>query len=346
MTLMAKSGGSILQTYNAAERSIKSEGLKPVYLLAGRRLWADSYFRDRFIDKVKRALARDGNAEFTSEIFHASSDKAENIINSLSTANLFTDRKLIVIHDVQALNEQGIKSLSLYSKSPNLENCVILVSMNFDARKKWYSALKENLKSVKIETPFANQIPRWITLFADNRGKKISRDAAELIADYSGDTLQMLDMEMEKLSIFVGEKEWIEENDVKEAIGYSRQLSPFDLEKYFSNKDLNWTLSAIDNMLERGERPTTISITIFNFIMNTLTYIESGSDSASKWSPREQNKKDAARNWKPSELRNALNLVKESDFKIKQTKIPHRVIFTDLVLKMFSKKGEMIVRGN
>lgn len=339
---MAKAGGSPPQNYSEAERSLKRDGIKPVYLLAGRKLWADSYLRDRFIDKVKKQFQSSGASDYTTEIFHAASDKAEYIINSLSTANLFTDKKLIVIHDVQQMNQQGIKSLAQYMNAPNLDNCVILVSLNFDGRRKWYTSINNNLISVKIETPFANKIPQWITMFAKSRGKIISRDASGLIAEYSGDTLQMIDMEMEKLSIFVGEKELIEENDVKEAIGFSRQLSPFDLEKYFANKDLNWTLAAIDNMLERGEKSTAITITIYNFIMNTLMYMEAGSNPSARWSPREQNKKDAVRNWRKADLIASLDLVRESDYKIKQTKIPHRVILTVLVIKMFGKKGEPV----
>ena len=342
MTAMAKPSGSAPQNYSEAERSLKRDGIKPVYLLAGRKLWADSYLRDRFIDKVKGQFGGNDTSEYTLEIFHAASDKAENIINSLSTANLFTDKKLIVIHDVQRLNQQGIKGLARYAKAPDLNNCVILVSLNFDARKKWYSSIKNNLKSVKIETPFANKIPQWITLFAKSRGKNISHDASGLIAEYSGDTLQMIDMEIEKLSIFIGEKELIEENDVKKAIGFSRQLSPFDLEKYFANKDLNWALAAIENMLERGEKSTGITITIYNFIMNTLIYMEEGSSSSARWSPREQNKKDAAKYWRRADLIKSLELVRESDRKIKQTKIPHRVILTELVIKMFNKKDEIV----
>ena len=240
------------------------------------------------------------------------------------------------------MNQQGIKSLAQYTNTPILDNCVILVSLNFDARRKWYSSINNNLISVKIETPFANKIPQWITLFAKSRGKNISRDASVLIAEYSGDTLQMIDMEMEKLSIFVGEKELIEENDVKEAIGFSRKLSPFDLETYFAKKDLKWALSAIDNMLERGEKSTAVTITIYNFIMNTLMYMEAESNPSARWSPREQNKRDAVRYWRQTDLIESLELVRESDFKIKQTKIPHRVILTELVIKMFSKKGEPV----
>jgi len=339
---MAKASGSTPQNYSEAERSLKRDGIKPVYLLAGRKLWADSYLRDRFIDKVKKQFKSSGATDFTLEIFHADSDKAEHIINSLSTANLFTKRKLIVIHDVQRMNQQGLKSLEQYMIDPNLDNCIILVSLNFDARRKWYSSINNNLIGVKIETPFANKIPQWITIFAKSRGKNISRDASGLIAEYSGDTLQMIDMEMEKLSIFVGEKELIEEDDVKEAIGFSRQLSPFDLEKYFANKELKWTLSAIDNMLERGEKSTAITITIFNFIMNTLMYIEAGGIPSARWSPREQNKRDAVKYWRRVDLIESLELVRESDIKIKQTKIPHRVILTELVIKMFSKKGEHV----
>ena len=339
---MAKTSGSAPQNYSDAERSLKRDGLKPVYLLAGRKLWADSYLRDRFIDKVKKQFHGSDDSDYTLETFHAASDKAENIINSLSTANLFTNKKLIVIHDVQRMNEQGIKGLAQYMNDPILDNCVILVSLNFDARRKWYSSINKNLMSVKIETPFANKMPQWITLLAKSRDKNISRDASGLIAEYAGDTLQMIDMEIEKLSIFIGEKELIEENDVKEAIGFSRQLSPFDLERYFANKDLNWTLSAIDNMLERGEKSTSITITIYNFIMNTLVYLETGSNSSARWSPREQNKKDAAKYWKRADLIESLTLVRDSDLKIKQTKIPHRVILTELVLKMFDKKGELV----
>ena len=86
-----------------------------------------------------------------------------------------------MIHDIQQLSDEGIKKIGQYAASPIPENCIILISMNFDARRKWYKSLKSKVFAVKIETPFDNQIPSWISSFAQQREKNISTDASQAI---------------------------------------------------------------------------------------------------------------------------------------------------------------------
>jgi len=316
-----------IMPYNAAEKSLSVDNIQPLYLLAGRKLWVDAYLRDKFINKIRELFIGDESETHSLEIFHVGADRPEVIINALATSSLFTEKKLIVIHDIQRLSDEGIKKISQYATSPIPENCVILISMNFDARRKWYNSLKSKVFAVKIETPFDNQIPSWISEFAHQRGKNISADASRLMGEYTGSNLMLLDMEMEKLSLFIGDKKDIEEDDIKDAIGFSKQLSPFDLEKYLSKKDLHWSLKALNDMIDRGENAPSISISIFNFLMTVLIAKDEGASPSTRWSPREKLKKEAVRNWSRKELLNGIELVKDADFKTKQTNFSNEVIF-------------------
>jgi len=328
-----------IMPYNAAEKSLSVGNIKPLYLLAGRKLWVDAYLRDKFIKKIRELFLGDESELQYPEIFHVGVDKPEVIINALATSSLFSEKKLILIHDIQQMSDEGIKKIYQYAASPIPENCVILISMNFDARRKWYNSLKSKVFTVKIETPFDNQLPSWISSFARQRGKNISAGASQLLGEYTGNSLMLLDMEMEKLSIFIGDKNDIDEDDVKAAIGFSKQLSPFDLEKYLSKKDLYWSLKALNDMIDRGENAPSISIYIFNFLMTVLIAKDDGTRQSTKWSPREELKKEALRNWSREELLNGLELVKESDFKIKQTNFSNEVIFSELAVQLLSKQG-------
>ena len=338
VTAQSKTKDSII-TYNAAYKSLSVDNIKPLYLLAGRKLWVDVYLRDQFIKKIGELFLGDDSGILSQEIFHVGADNPEVIINALATSSLFSEKKLILIHDIHRLSDEGIKKIIQYAASPIPENCVILVSMNFDARRKWYKSLKNKVFAVKIESPFDNQIPSWISSFARERGKNISSAASQLIGVYAGSSLMLLDMEMEKLSLFVGDKKDIDEDDVKAAIGFSKQLSPFDLEKYLSKKDLYWSLKALNDMIDRGENAPSISIYIFNFLMTVLIAKEDSAKTSTKWSPREELKKEALRNWSREELLNGLELVKESDFKIKQTNFSNEVIFSELAVQLLSKQG-------
>ena len=153
----------------------------------------------------------------------------------------------------------------------------------------------------------------------------------------------LLDMEMEKLSLFIGDKKDIEEDDIKDAIGFSKQLSPFDLEKYLSKKDLHWSLKALNDMIERGENAPSISISIFNFLMTVLIAKDDGASPSTRWSPREELKKEAVRNWSKEELLNGIELVKDADFKTKQTNFSNEVIFSELAIRLLNKKSVSVV---
>ena len=342
MVAQTKTKDSIMP-YNAAEKSLNVDNIKPLYLLAGRKLWVDAYLRDKFIKKIKELFIGDESGMQSVEIFHVGADKPEVIINALATSSLFSEKKLILIHDIQRLSDEGIKKIGQYAASPIPENCIILISMNFDARRKWYNSLKSKVFAVKIETPFDNQIPSWISKFARQRGKNISADASRLMGEYTGSNLMLLDMEMEKLSLFIGDKKDIDEDDVKDAIGFSKQLSPFDLEKYLSKKDLQWSLKALSDMIARGENAPSIAINIFNFLMTVLIAKDDVAKPSARWSPREELKKEAVSNWSREELLNGIELVKDADYKIKQTNFSSEVIFSELAVRLLSKKSVSVV---
>ncbi|MCH8928777.1 MAG: DNA polymerase III subunit delta [Candidatus Marinimicrobia bacterium] len=343
MTAAQNKSKDSIMPYNAAEKSLGVGNIKPLYLLAGRKLWVDAYLRDKFIKKVREVFLGDDSGVQSLEIFHVGADKPEVIINALATSSLFSEKKLILIHDIQRLSDEGIKKIGQYAASPIPENCLILISMNFDARRKWYNSLKSKVFAVKIETPFDNQIPSWISSFARQRGKNISADASRLFGEYTGSSLMLLDMEMEKLSLFIGDKKDIDEDDVKDVIGFSKQLSPFDLEKYLSKKDLHWSLKALNDMLDRGENAPSISIQIFNFLMTVLIAKDDGAEPSARWSPREELKKEAVRNWSREELLKGIELVKEADFKTKQTNFSNGVIFSELAVRLLSGEGVSVV---
>lgn len=321
--------------YRKAEGDILKGDIVSNYLLAGKELYADVYLRDRLVDKLKETYL-DGNSDsMNTEIYHAASDNHELIINALMSSTLFSDKRLVVVHEVDKLSDDSLKALVTYLKSPFEGICLVLISIKLNMMKKWWKDISSLSLPIKIETPFENQLPEWITSFVNIRGKSITASATNLIRQYAGDSLQMLDMEIEKLSIYVGAKEEIDDNDVKGAMGFSRELSPFDLGRFLAQKNVYWCLQAVRDMLDRGVNAIGIIIPIYNFLFNTLADIERGYQPPSGFVPPYlQIKVDAVRNWNRAELQAALIKVKDVDLSLKSSRKSANLILTEFLTEI------------
>jgi len=99
-----------------------------------------------------------------------------------------------------------------------------------------------------------SELPAWLGRAASALGKRISEDAARLLAGWVGNDLVRLESEMEKLALYAGGRRSISAEDVAAVVAASAGAAPFALVDAISSGRADEALRVLNTMLtRRGE---------------------------------------------------------------------------------------------
>ncbi|MEN6375245.1 MAG: DNA polymerase III subunit delta [Smithella sp.] len=137
------------------------------------------------------------------------------------------------------------------------ENCLIFTAENVDKRKKIYKLVAQqgiilHFNAVKGEAAQKEVLQKEIKKLLDRYQKKMTPAAWVSLGKKTGFELRRSIMELEKLIFFVGTRPTIEDGDVEEIVGKTKEDSIFDLTAALSGKNQLAALQALKALLDQG----------------------------------------------------------------------------------------------
>ncbi|HEM61477.1 MAG TPA: DNA polymerase III subunit delta [Chloroflexi bacterium] len=99
------------------------------------------------------------------------------------------------------------------------------------------------------------QLSKWISQRVEEEGGKIDRDAVQLLANYVGNDLRLLDQEVGKLLTYVGQGRSISRDDVERLVSYVREASIFDLVDAVGTRNTKLALQLMEKLIDDGNHP-------------------------------------------------------------------------------------------
>ena len=175
------------------------------YLLVG-----DSDFLYLYIKKI----IKDCDIDLVETKLFDFSDKGtsqEDLLNELNAIDLFADKKFIIIKNINkisAKNKDIFKSALSNGDNPNKILCVDHSFLGFDYRSKSNFIKNASTKDISdlfviidISTPFESEMIKWIKIFSQDLGFKMTRDIANSLIDIFGTNFSAIYNEISKLSI-------------------------------------------------------------------------------------------------------------------------------------------------
>lgn len=208
------------------------------------------------------------------EKYEGSEISLEDIANYSNTLSFFGDKKIVLIKDFdKAIGKTTKKNIETtrfyqYLQNPNKNTFLILQSQNSTlngiskSKSKPISSLSYpyNIiiqKFVWIEYPkvWQSEYESWVLKAAKSMKLNIEPDAIQMLISKSGDSLRTLWSELEKLQIFLDDRQNITLQDILEVSGSSKELTVFDLQKFVIQRDLKNSIRVVNELLayERQE---------------------------------------------------------------------------------------------
>jgi DNA polymerase-3 subunit delta len=247
---MAKSKApSILEAIG----EIKKRKFKPVYYFFGEDSFNLSFALRTLEESFKPLIS----SEFDKETIY-SEDRSINDIFGLATAFPFgSEKKLIIVKEAEKIRDK--KPLKDYADSP--ADFTVLVFFHngsiTNLGTQPFKTLSENNFLFEAKELKGKNLIDWLITLAEEKGKILSEENAQVMVDIVGENRSMLEVQIEKLFVFLDKKE-ITIESIQQVSSELKQFNIFDLQNAIGLKDKVKSLTVAYNLLDNGAEPTFI----------------------------------------------------------------------------------------
>ncbi len=246
-------------TYDDLLSTFAQKKFFPVYLFHGEEDFLAEEATSRLID----AALTNEERGFNLDVMYGSEADARDIVSHASSFPMMAERRVVVIRDLDRLSSKEL--LSGYIERPSATTCLVLLSAKPDFRKKPYATAKKNAIAVEFRPLREYQLPTWIAQRFKKLGKTIDPEAGKMLVTYVSTSLREVENEIEKLSVYIGQKSFITVDDIAAVVGVSKEFNVFELQKAIGAKDMRRSTEILLRMLEAGESPTMIIIMLARY---------------------------------------------------------------------------------
>ncbi len=227
--------------------------LLPVYFLKGR----DAYLVEWAI-KTFSALVDEGFADFNYAVY-PDAENVKDIIASLNTVPVFTDRRVVLVKSGAKLDEGDKSRLEAYLKNPADFSILVIVDdtvSDEDAAKTAspFMSLYKYGDVVDCSKVDDAQFSNWIIAYVKRKGGSISNPAVSLLGNFTSRNMSRAITEADKLCAYAEGKE-IGVDTVTELVAPDNEYKIYALTDALADGNNDSALKILQTLLDRGETP-------------------------------------------------------------------------------------------
>ena len=243
-----------------AIRSIKKNGLEPIYFLLGN----DFFLQKFFIKNVKKSFNSDERARY---LDLNDSNDLNLLFNDLKTVSMFSSKNIFVLRNFNNISKTNQNVLQQYLNKPNLDNILIFVLNDF----KISNNISKNISSksfiVDIQTPFnKSKVKEWISYYVKLNDMNINYSSLDFLVNSYSDDMQNIVNEIEKKYLYDCNKN-IEIVSEKGQY-HTAHFKTWNLVDAIGCKNLKHSITIYNKLLFDGVSLIPILINLTNFFLH------------------------------------------------------------------------------
>jgi len=255
-------------------QDIKERTFKPVYLLFGE----ESFLKTSYKNRLKSAVIGDDTMNFSG--FAGKGLDLDEVIRMADTMPFFTEYRLILIEDSGFFKNAADKLVEYLPTIPDT-TCLLFVESEVDKRNRLYKKVKELGYAAEMKRQDTAQLAKWAGTILAKEGKKITSRTMDVFLSMTGDDMEHIRMELEKLISYTLGRDVITEADI-EAICTVRVTSKvFDMVSAIVNRNPRKAMDLYEDLLTLKEPPMRILFLIarqFNQLLQVKELLGRGMD--------------------------------------------------------------------
>ena len=188
-------------------QDIKEENFRPVYLLYGE----EDFLRRAYKNRLKEAIVGDDTMNYS--YYEGKEIDVNAVISTAETMPFFAPRRLIILEN-SGLFKKDAEALASYLPELPETTHMIFVEKEIDKRNRLYKKVTTLGYAAECEKQTPAELKHWAARGFAASGKKITEATMELFLMKTGDDMENIRREMEKLCAYLGDREIVEVADV------------------------------------------------------------------------------------------------------------------------------------
>jgi DNA polymerase-3 subunit delta len=213
---------------------------------------------DRALAGLRKGTIGDGPAGFNDDVFQGQGMSAQRVMQAARTLPMMAQKRFVLVRSLDAAPAEEQERLAEYLRAPSPDTCLVLVAEKLDGRGKLAKLARESAVWLELEPPRAQEVPALAQREARTRGHALSDAAAAALSEAIGPDLAALSDAIERLSLFVGEKQPIGVEHVEACVAHVRIESIWSLVDAVGERNAEKALGAAASLLGDREPPLRI----------------------------------------------------------------------------------------
>lgn len=322
------------------DEDIKNGTYRSVYLLYGE----EAYLKKQYKNKLKQALSKPDDT-MNIAFFEGKDINPGGIIDLAETLPFFAERRLIVIEN-SGFFKNACEELAVYMREIAETTCFVFVEDVVDKRNKMYKAVKDSGRIVEFPRQSEKVLTQWILGRLKKENKKITQTVLQLFLTKTGNDMEHIDNELEKLFCYTMEQEVITAEHVESVCVTQTTGKIFDMVNAIAEKKQRQALELYYDLLALKEPPMRILFLIarqFQILLQVKELSGHGHDNkfiASKAGIPEftvRRNQTQARGFSNRQLREAIEDFVQSEEDVKTGNLNDRMSVELLIIKYSAK---------
>lgn len=260
-----------MQTIN---EDIKSGQYKKVYLLYGE----ESFLKQSYKKKLKEAVAGDDTMNYN--YFEGKGLDVNELISLSDTMPFFSDKRLIIIED-SGFFKTSSEALADYLPMIPDTTCIVFVEDGVDKRNRLFKKVKELGHAAEMKRQDSAQLARWAGTILAQNGRKITGSSMNLFLERTGDDMENIRMELEKLISYTMGSDVVTTEDVEAVTTVQVTNKIFDMVNAIVTRKTRLAMDLYEDLLTLKEPPMRILFLIarqFNQLLLVKEMTAKGTD--------------------------------------------------------------------
>ncbi len=212
----------------------KKKLFKPVYWLEGE----EDYYIDKVVNYAEHSILSESEASFNLSVFYGKDASWSDVVNACMRYPMFAEKQVVLLKEAQQMKD--IDKLENYIEHP-LTSTIFVVSYKektLDKRTKLYKTIKKDGEVFTSEKIKEYKLVDWVTDYVQSQDFSMSQKGVLLLVDHLGNDLNRIVHELEKITVNLGQRKTITEDDIEKYVGVSKEYNAFELQAAMSKKDL------------------------------------------------------------------------------------------------------------
>ncbi|MDO4938437.1 MAG: DNA polymerase III subunit delta [Lachnospiraceae bacterium] len=253
-------------------QDIKNNEFKKVYLLTG----DEAFLLRSYKKRLKSAIIGDDDMNYS--YWEGKDTDAGSVIDNAETLPFFSDRKLIIIEN-SGWCKTGGAEMAAYFDQPCDSTYFIFVEAETDKRNKLYKKISELGYVCEMNHPKADDMVNWAAGMLMQSGKKITRSDLEMFLGTTGNDMELVKNELDKLISYVGDKDFVSREDIEAVTTVTLTNKVYDMCRAITQKKYTEAMQYYEDLLALRESPMSILYKIsrqFKQLLDVKDLIDSG----------------------------------------------------------------------